>query len=117
MSRSIHPAGAPAYADLESRFQRLHRLEHLGAIAGWDQAANMPPKGNAARAAALSEMAALLHRLRTDPAFTLFARLAGQLMLTGDAEPGAVDTLLAALGRRGVTSIVRVAVPAGEIAA
>lgn len=58
-----------------------------------------------------------LGRLRTDPAFTLFARLAGQLMLTGDAEPGAVDTLLAALGRRGVTSIVRVAVPAGEIAA
>ena len=36
MSRSIHPAGAPAYADLEARFQRLYRLEHLGAIAGWD---------------------------------------------------------------------------------
>ena len=36
MSRSIHGADAPAYADLESRFQRLYRLEHLGAIAGWD---------------------------------------------------------------------------------
>lgn len=58
-----------------------------------------------------------LGRLRADPAFTLFARLAGQLMLTGDADPGAVDTLLAALGRRGVTSIVRVAAPAGDIAA
>lgn len=58
-----------------------------------------------------------LGRLRADPAFTLFARLAGQLMLTGDADPGAVDTLLAALGRHGVTGIVRVATPVGEIAA
>lgn len=58
-----------------------------------------------------------LGRLRADPAFTLFARLAGQLMLTGDADPAAVDTLLAALGRRGVTSITRVATPAGELAA
>ena len=58
-----------------------------------------------------------LGRLRTDPAFTLFARLAGQLMLTGDAESGAVDMLLAALGRRGVTGITRVPTPAGEIAA
>lgn len=58
-----------------------------------------------------------LGRLRADPAFTLFARLAGQLMLTGEADSGAVDTLLAALGRRGVTGIVRVATPASEIAA
>jgi len=58
-----------------------------------------------------------LGRLRADPAFTLFARLAGQLMLTGDADPGAVDTLLAALGRKGVTGIVRVATTAGDIAA
>jgi hypothetical protein len=58
-----------------------------------------------------------LGRLRTDPAFTLFARLAGQLVLTGEAESGAVDTLLAALGRRGVTGIVRMAAPASSIAA
>ena len=68
MSRSIHGADAPAYADLESRFQRLHRLEHLGAIAGWDQAANMPPKGNEARAAAMAELETLMHAQRTDPA-------------------------------------------------
>lgn len=48
-----------------------------------------------------------LGTLRADPAFTLFARLSGQLMLTGDAEPGAVDTLLSALNRRGVGGIVR----------
>jgi carboxypeptidase Taq len=56
----------PHYAELVGTWQRLHRLSHLQSIAGWDQAANMPPKGNEARAAALAEMAALLHRMRTD---------------------------------------------------
>jgi len=58
----------PAYDTLAGTWTRLHHFGHLQALAGWDQAANMPPKGNEARAAALSEMAALLHRLRTDPA-------------------------------------------------
>ncbi|MFM8666663.1 MAG: carboxypeptidase M32 [Betaproteobacteria bacterium] len=58
----------PAYAELTALHTRLHRLDHLGSIAGWDQAANMPPKGNEARAAALAELATLTHRLRTDPA-------------------------------------------------
>lgn len=58
-----------------------------------------------------------LGRLRADPAFALFARLAGQLMLTGDADPKAVETLLAALGRRGVKDIVRVASSADNLAA
>jgi len=56
----------PAYDTLTQTYARLHRLGHLQSMAGWDQAAKMPPKGNAARAAALTEMAALLHRLRTD---------------------------------------------------
>jgi carboxypeptidase Taq len=58
----------PAYDTLTWTYTRLHRLGHLQSLAGWDQAANMPPKGNEARSAALSEMAALMHRLRTDPA-------------------------------------------------
>jgi carboxypeptidase Taq len=58
----------PAYDELTRTYQRLHRLGHLQALAGWDQAANMPPKGSAARASALAEMAALLHRMRTEPA-------------------------------------------------
>ena len=45
----------------------MHHLNHVQAIVGWDQAANMPPKGVEARAAAMAEMAALLHRMRTDP--------------------------------------------------
>jgi carboxypeptidase Taq len=56
----------PAYDELAALQSRLHRLDHLGAIAGWDQAANMPSKGNEARAAALAELATLTHRLRTD---------------------------------------------------
>ena len=63
----------PTYDELSSTWTRLHRLGHLQSIASWDQAANMPPKGNEARAAAMGEMAALLHRMRTD------AALRGQL--------------------------------------
>jgi carboxypeptidase Taq len=58
----------PAYDHLVTTYRRVYRLGHLQSIAGWDQAANMPPGGNEARAAAMAEMATLLHRLRTDPA-------------------------------------------------
>jgi carboxypeptidase Taq len=68
----------PAYDELAGTYTRLHRLGHLQAMAGWDQAANMPAKGNEARAAALAEMAALMHRLRTDGA------LADQIARAGD---------------------------------
>jgi carboxypeptidase Taq len=74
----------PAYDELTRAYQRLHRLGHLQALAGWDQAANMPPKGSAARASALAEMAALLHRLRTEPALA---------QAIGRAETEALDDL------------------------
>lgn len=64
----------PTYDDLATHYTRLHHFQHLASIAWWDQAANMPPKGNEARAAALSELAALMHRMRTDT--TLAERLA-----------------------------------------
>ncbi len=57
----------PAYDALATNWTRMHHFSHLQSIAGWDQAANMPPKGVEARAAAMAEMAALLHRMRTDP--------------------------------------------------
>ncbi len=47
----------PTYDELAATWMRLHHFGHLQSIAGWDQAANMPPKGNEARAAALAEMA------------------------------------------------------------
>ncbi|MEF7616458.1 carboxypeptidase M32 [Aquincola sp. MAHUQ-54] len=61
-------SATPAYDDLVRHYQRLHRFDHLAAIVGWDQAANMPPKGNEARSAAMAELAGLTHRLRTDGA-------------------------------------------------
>ncbi|MEY4754429.1 MAG: hypothetical protein RJA44_2104 [Pseudomonadota bacterium] len=70
MTEPSSPSAAPAYAALAARWQRLHRLEHLGAIASWDQSAMMPAKGNEARAAALAELEGLLHAQRTDPALT-----------------------------------------------
>jgi carboxypeptidase Taq len=57
----------PVYDDLAQLYGRLHNLQHLASIAGWDQAANMPPRGNDARSAALAEVATLMHRMRTDP--------------------------------------------------
>jgi carboxypeptidase Taq len=57
----------PAYQELAGTWRRIHHFGHLSSIASWDQAANMPPKGNEARAGALAEVAALIHRLRTDP--------------------------------------------------
>ncbi len=56
-----------AYSRLAEHWTRLHRLGHLQSIAGWDSAAMMPPKGQQARADAMAEMDALLHRLQTEP--------------------------------------------------
>lgn len=61
-------SATPSYDVLTSACARLHHLNHLQSLAQWDQAANMPPRGNEARAAALAEMATLMHRLRADPA-------------------------------------------------
>ena len=61
-------AATPAYDELTALNARLHHLGHLGSIASWDRAANMPPKGNEARAAAMAELAVLLHGMRTAPA-------------------------------------------------
>lgn len=62
------PPAHPRYDALTERFTRIHRFTHLQNIAHWDQQANMPPSGNEARSAALAEMAALIHRMRTEPA-------------------------------------------------
>lgn len=66
MSMATAPMSS-AYHDLVDLWSRVHRLSHLNAIASWDQAANMPPSGNEARAAAMAEMAVLLHGMLTAP--------------------------------------------------
>ena len=55
------------YDQLASTYLRIYRFEHAQAMLGWDHAAVMPPGGADARAAALGELAALIHRLRTAP--------------------------------------------------
>jgi len=57
----------PAYDLLAATHLRLHHFGHLGSITRWDQETNMPPKGIEARGVALAELAALMHRLQTEP--------------------------------------------------
>ena len=57
----------PAYNRLSANFSRLYHLEHLQSLAFWDQAAMMPGGGAEARAAALAELASVMHTVRTDP--------------------------------------------------
>ncbi|WP_133702586.1 carboxypeptidase M32 [Roseateles toxinivorans] len=75
----------PAYTELQQRHQRMHRLAHLQSIAGWDQAANMPAKGNEARALAMAEMDGVLHQMRTDASLQALLAAAEQESLDDDA--------------------------------
>jgi carboxypeptidase Taq len=74
----------PAYDALTAHYTRLYRYQHLAAIVGWDRSAMMPPKGNEARSAAVSELDALIHRTRTD------ARIAAWLAAAADEPLDAV---------------------------
>ncbi|GGX90131.1 carboxypeptidase M32 [Vogesella alkaliphila] len=75
----------PAYQAAVAAFTRLYRYQHLAAIAGWDQAAMMPPGGNAARGAAMAELQLLMHGLLTAPALQQALQAAAQESLS-DAE-------------------------------
>ena len=79
-TRLASPMTTPAYTALTTTFTRHYRYAHLGALAGWDQAAMMPPKGNEARGAALAELQVLMHNTLSD------SRLPGWLQAAA-AEP------------------------------
>ena len=71
----------PAYSTLTTVFTRLYRYQHLGALASWDQATMMPPKGNEARGAALAELDVLMHQTLTDAALPgLMAAASGEML-------------------------------------
>jgi len=72
----MNATATPAYAELTRVYTRLYRYQHLGAIVGWDRNAMMPPRGNEARAAAEAELAALIHRTRTDPRLAQWLQVA-----------------------------------------
>ncbi|WP_241648570.1 carboxypeptidase M32 [Rosenbergiella collisarenosi] len=52
-----------AYQALTERFQRLSRLNHLSAIAGWDMQTMMPHGGSDARGEALAELSVMHHEI------------------------------------------------------
>ncbi len=55
-----------AYKQLEKLFTQLSHLEHLSAIANWDEAAMMPEGGGEARAAALASLHRISHEKLSD---------------------------------------------------
>jgi carboxypeptidase Taq len=55
------------YQALEEHFRKLSRLEHLEAIAAWDEAAMMPPGGGAARGDALATLRGIIHAEASSP--------------------------------------------------
>ncbi len=68
-----------SYAALAARFRRSSHLQHVEAIASWDEAAMMPPGGGESRAEALATLRVFLHELQTDPALAdLFAAAEGE---------------------------------------
>ncbi|MDB5809331.1 MAG: carboxypeptidase [Betaproteobacteria bacterium] len=69
---------ASNYSELCRVWARIYRFNHLSAIVGWDRNAMMPPKGNAARAAAEAELQTLIHRTRTEPRLAELLRAAEQ---------------------------------------
>jgi len=72
------PTNFPAYGALTATFTRLYHFQHLAAIANWDQAAMMPPKGNEARGQALAELDVLIHQTLTDKALPALLEAASQ---------------------------------------
>jgi len=73
-----------SYAALERHHHRLAQLEHLEAIAAWDEATMMPDGGSDARGEALATVRGLIHEQSTLPAL-------GEWLAKVDAEPGALD--------------------------
>lgn len=70
------------YQKLEQHHKKLSKLEHLGAICGWDQAAMMPEGGNQARSEAMAELAVIEHELATAPYLAEWFELAKSEKLT-----------------------------------
>jgi carboxypeptidase Taq len=57
-----------AYQALAAHHRRLAHLQHVEAIASWDEAAMMPTGGGESRAEALATLRVFTHELATDPA-------------------------------------------------
>ena len=56
-----------AYQDLEKLSTKLYNLQHLFSLGGWDSRTKMPPKGAAARGAAMGELYGVIVSTLTSP--------------------------------------------------
>jgi carboxypeptidase Taq len=72
------------YQALEEHFRKLSRLEHLEAIAAWDEATMMSPGGGAARGEALAMLRGMMHAESSSPRI-------GELLAKADAERSTLD--------------------------
>ncbi|MCC7440621.1 MAG: carboxypeptidase M32 [Bdellovibrionales bacterium] len=55
------------YSALEKLTQRIHHLQHLSAIVGWDEAVMMPEGGSESRAGAMAELNVMIHEAYNGP--------------------------------------------------
>ncbi|ORC89625.1 metallocarboxypeptidase [Trypanosoma theileri] len=56
-----------AYKELEKLFTKVYHFRHMTSLGFWDTQVMMPPKGAAARGAAVAELESHIHTLLTDP--------------------------------------------------
>ncbi len=56
-----------AYEQLTDHFQKISDLQHVYAMTSWDEAANMPVGGGAARGQAMATLGVMVHELSTAP--------------------------------------------------
>jgi carboxypeptidase Taq len=76
-----------SYRALAQRHRKLFHLQHVEAIAAWDEAAMMPTGGGEARAEALATLRVLCHELTTDPALGELYQAADRQAEAGELSP------------------------------
>jgi carboxypeptidase Taq len=73
-----------SYRALAQRHRKLFHLQHVEAIAAWDEAAMMPTGGGEARAEALATLRVLVHELGTDPTLAELYQAADRQAAAGE---------------------------------
>lgn len=75
-----------AYKKLTSLFSKQSHLDHLQAIAGWDEAVMMPAGGGNARAKALATLSVIQHDMLTQPHLLELIKAAKQQSIQSEWE-------------------------------
>lgn len=97
-----------SYAELVRHHKKLAQLEHLEAIAGWDEATMMPEGGGEARAEAMATLRGMLHEQSTLPSL-------GDWYANAEAQAGTLEPWDAANLREMKRGYVRATALPGEL--